>query len=149
MNGRLRKLRRLDAYLRDMALSDYPEVNFNYVTSQEDSAPRLSTRSGTQVLVARPELRLMFRDLDTEQNAIIETIFFALEPDLDAGKTDVLECQQYDRCCEIEERILERILTDCDRCDALAGLRVTDVAVRPEVKLFGSWNGYSMAISME
>lgn len=149
MNGRLGKLRKVDGYLRDLQLSDYPDVNFNYVTSQEDAAPRLQTLAGTQVLVARPEFRLGFSDPDTPRTTYIDTVFFVLEKDLDNGKTDQLECEQYDRCCMIAERILERFISDSGSCEYLCGMNITEVIVRPEVKVFGSWNGYSIAISLE
>ena len=148
MKGLLGKLRSLDGYLRDFRLPDRPEVRFNYVTSQEDAAPRLYERSGIQVLVARPEMRQSFMDLEIPQSTFIETVFFILEKDMEAGKTDRLECEQYDRLEEIAEEILELLFLNLSGCGLLGGLVVTDFVVRPEVKVFGSWNGYSVAISL-
>ena len=148
MKGLLGKLRSIDGYLRDFMLTARPEVRFNYVTSQEDAAPRLADCSGTQVLVARPEMRQSFQNLEIPQVSYIETVFFVLERDLDSGKTDRLECAQYDRLEEIAEEILERFFRDLESCGLLGGLVVTDFVVRPEVKVFGSWNGYSVAISL-
>lgn len=148
MKGLLGKLRRVDGYLRHFALPDRPEVRFNYVTSQEDAAPRLYDCSGIQVLVARPEMRQSFRDLEIPMSTVIETVFFVLEKDLEAGKTDHLECAQYDRLEEIAEEILELFFRNLESCGLVGGIVVTDFVVRPEVKIFGSWNGYSVAISL-
>ena len=78
MKGLLGKLRRVDGYLRHFALPDRPEVRFNYVTSQEDAAPRLYDCSGIQVLVARPEMRQSFRDLEIPTTVLREIRFWPI-----------------------------------------------------------------------
>ncbi len=149
MNGILKKLKRINAYLQTFSLEDHPDVAFNFVTGQEDAAPRLVPLAGIQVLIARPEARISFRDPDSIKNDITNTVFFILEKDLGAGKTDRLEQEQYNRALDVADAILSKIREDSRDCDSLTGFNFTDVEVRPEVKAFGGWNGYSVAISIE
>lgn len=149
MNGILRKLKRINAYLRDFSLPERPEVHFNYVTGQEDAAPRLATLAGIQVLAVRPEARVNFLDPDSPRRYIIDAAFFILEKDLGDGKTDIREREQYDRCLDVADDILSKIREDSDSCDSLSGITLTDAEVRPEVKVFSSWNGYSLSLSFE
>lgn len=149
MNGILKKLKRLNAYLRGFSLEDRPDVAFNFVTGQEDAAPRLVPLAGIQVLVVRPEARISLLDPDSPRSNVMDVAFFILEKDLGAGKTDQLEQEQYDRTLDVADAILSRIRDDSEDCDAIAGFSFTDVEVRPEVKVFGSWNGYSLAMSIE
>lgn len=149
MNGLLKKLKRLNAYLKDFHLEDRRDVTFNFVTGQEDAAPRLQTKTGIQVLIVRPEARISFRDPDSPQSTIMDVAFFVLEKDLGAGKTDQLEYEQYGRCLDVTDEILSQIREDSEDCDAFSGLSFTDAEVRPEVKVFGSWNGYSLSLSIE
>lgn len=147
MRKTLRKLKRLNAYLHDFTVDDHPEAICNYVTSQEDAAPRLSTRTGIQVLVARPEMRMSFDDSDSPADCTMDAAFFVLEKDLGNAKTDSTECAQYDRTLDVVDAIIGQLLSDTDNCDRLSGIDVADIEVRPEVKVFSSWNGYSLAVS--
>lgn len=149
MNGILKKLKNLNAYLKDFSLENRPDVTFNYVTGQEDAAPRLQTTTGIQVLVVRPQARMALRDTDSPRRTQMDAAFFILEKDLGAGKTPQLECEQYDRALEVADEILSQVREDSEDCDAFSNLSLTDIEVRPEVKAFGSWNGYSLALTIE
>ena len=149
MNGILEKLSKLNGYLKNFNLEDRPEVTFNYVTGYDDAATLLQTRTGIQVLVVRPEARLAFKDLDEPQSIVMDTVFFALEKDLGAGRTSRLECEQYDRTLEVLSDIFSKLMEDNEGCEGFAGLTLTSAEVKPESKVFASWNGYSLALEIE
>lgn len=146
MSESMRKLKRLSDFLRYLDIPDRSDIRFHYITGQEDAAVLLKDEAGIRVLAARPEARISFDNSGTAAETI-ETVFFVLDKDLDAGKTAERECKQYDDLLKIVRALLDLILERCDDCCKLAGLRVTDAVVRPEVKVFGSWNGYSLALT--
>ena len=147
MRGSLTKLINLSAYLKDMDIRSRPEVKFHYIIGQDDAANILKDLSGIRVLSARPETRISFQKEETARETL-ETVLFVLDKDLDAGKTVQKECEQYDTLLELADELLGQLRDACNSCDLLSELRVTDATVRPEVKLFGSWNGYSISISL-
>lgn len=148
MNSRLRNLHNLNTFLKNFTI---PELNcgFHYVTSQTDATTTLDKLSGDQVLLARPELR-QYGDSDTFEETI-DTAVFVLAKDLGAGRTQAKEDAQFDRLADIADAVLSKIdktVTEGD-CPLLAGFIVTDIAVVPEVQIFGSWQGYSIAITFK
>ena len=147
MRGSLTKLIRLSSYLKDLEIRSYPSVKHHYITGQDDAANLLKDLSGIRVLSARPETRMSISE-DETQRETLETVLFVLDKDLDAGKTAQKECAQYDALLEIADELLGELLAACNSCGPLCNLEIKNVMVRPEVKLFGSWNGYSISISM-
>lgn len=148
MNDSLKKLESINAFLRDMEFRERPDIRFHYITGQEDAAILLKDVAGIRVLAARPEERIVF-DRSGTASETIETVFFVLDKDLDAGKTPERECKQYDGLLEIVQLLLDYLMDRCDSCCRLAGLRISNAVVRPEVKVFGSWNGYSLALTFK
>lgn len=146
---RLRKLRNLNRYLRDLRLPMRQDVQFNYVTSQADATSRLDKASGFQVLVARPDCTLNFVDSRPLQS--FDTAIFVLDKDLGNAKTDKGETIQYDKAEEILDEILGKLLADLesDTCNSLAGLTLSSAVISPEIFIYGGWNGYSMVLTFE
>lgn len=149
MNGILKKLKNLNAYLKVFQLEDRPDVTFNYVTGYDDAANLLQTKTGLQVLVVRPTARISFQDSDSPRSCIMDTAFFVLEKDLGSGRTSRLECEQYDRTLEVLDAVFEQILDDSEGCEDFASLTLLDADIQPEIKVFASWNGYSLALEIE
>lgn len=149
MNTILKKLKNLNAYLKAFHLEDRPDVTFNYVTGYDDAANLLQTKTGLQVLVVRPEARIGFHDSDSVSNCIMDTAFFVLEKDLGAGKIARLENEQYDRTLDVLDIIFSQLLEDSENCEGFAGLSLYNADVKPEVKVFASWNGYSLGLEIE
>lgn len=149
MNTILKKLKNLNAYLKAFHLEDRPDVTFNYVTGYDDAANLLQTKTGLQVLVIRPEAHINFQDTDSPRNIVMDTAFYVLEKDLGAGRTSRLECEQYDRTLDVLDAIFTQILDDSEGCDGFASLTLMDADIQPEIKVFASWNGYSLALEIE
>ena len=149
MNTILKKLKNLNAYLKAFHREDRPDVTFNYVTGYDDAANLLQTKTGLQVLVIRPTGRISFQDSDSPRTCVMDTAFFVLEKDLGAGRTSRLECEQYDRTLDVLDAIFTQILDDSEGCDDFAGLTLMDADIQPEIKVFASWNGYSLALEIE
>lgn len=141
---RLAKLGRLEAYLRNITVSDV-SVTVSYVTAQDDATSLLNAAAGLQVLIARPECRQNFGPDANARSTDMETVVFALEKSLGAGNTPERELEQFDRCLEVCDEILDKLFADADSCSL--GLELTALDLRPEVSVFGGWNGYSMSIS--
>lgn len=119
------------------------------MTAQADATSTLDKLSGDQVLLARPELR-QYGDSDGYEETI-DTAVFVLAKDLGAGRTQEKEDAQFERLGEIADAVLSKIdntVTGGD-CPLLAGFIITDVAVVPEVQIFGSWQGYSIDITFK
>jgi hypothetical protein len=142
---RLEKLTKLNSFLRTLSLADKPEVAFNYVTTESDATSLLDKSAGIQVLIARPELRQSFDDLGVPRSTDLDTAIFVLEKNLGAARTAQTECEQFDRLEEVAEDILNLVFESMYNCTY--GLQVSNLDIRPEVSIFGGWNGYSIAIS--
>lgn len=146
MNSRLKNLRKLNTFLRNFTVAGL-NCGFHYVTDQGDATTTLDKLSGDQVLLARPELR-QYGDSDGYKETI-DTAVFVLAKDLGAGRTQEKENDQFDRLENIADIVLEKIddaITSGD-CPLLAGFEIIDIAVVPEKQIFGSWQGYSIAIT--
>lgn len=145
---RLQNLSNLNRYLRDFSLPQYPRgVKCSYVTSQADATSLLDKCAGKQVLLARPELR-QTGEGDSFSD-VIDTAVFVLAKDLGAAKTQEKENALFDELEGIADDILSKI--DCDltsgSCSLLPGFSIDEVIVTPEIQIFGSWCGYSLAIT--
>lgn len=145
---RLRNLNSLNQYLRDFSLPLHRDnVACSYVTSQADATSLLDKRSGKQVLLARPELR-QSGEGDSFID-VIDTAVFVLAKDLGAAKTQEKENALFYELEGIADDILSKI--DCDltsgSCSLLPGFYIDEVIVSPEIQIFGSWCGYSLAIT--
>lgn len=148
MNSRLKNLRKLNTFLQNFAVAAL-DCGFHYVTDQGDATTTLDKLSGDQVLLARPELR-QYGDSDGYQETI-DTAVFVLAKDLGAGRTQEREDAQFDRLEDIADTVLGKIddaITSGD-CPLLAGFEISDIAVVPEKQIFGSWQGYSIAITFK
>ena len=146
MNSRLKNLRKLNTFLRNFTVAGL-DCGFHYVTDQGDATTTLDKLSGDQVLLARPELH-QYGDSDGYKETI-DTAVFVLAKDLGAGRTQEKENDQFDRLENIADIVLEKIddaITSGD-CPLLAGFEIIDIAVVPEKQIFGSWQGYSIAIT--
>lgn len=146
--NRLRNLRNLNSFLRNFSIPGL-KCGFRFVTAQADATSTLDKLSGDQVLLARPELR-QYGDSDGYEETI-DTAVFVLAKDLGAGRTQEKEDAQFERLGEIADAVLSKIddtVTGGD-CPLLAGFIITDVAVVPEVQIFGSWQGYSIDITFK
>lgn len=146
MNSRLRNLRKLNTFLRNVTVTGL-DCGFHYVTDQGDATTTLDKLSGDQVLLARPELR-QYGDSDGYQETI-DTAVFVLAKDLGAGRTPEREDAQFDRLENIADAVLKKIddAVTSEECPLLAGFEITDIAVVPEKQIFGSWQGYSIDIT--
>lgn len=146
MNSRLRNLRNLDRYLQHFHIDDLG-CGFRYVTAQADATTTLDKLAGDQVLLARPEMR-QYGDSDGYEETI-DTAVFVLAKDLGAGRTQAKEDAQFERLADIADKVLSKIdnTVTAGDCPLLAGFIVTDIVVTPEVQIFGSWQGYSIAIT--
>lgn len=145
---RLRNLSSLDRYLRDFSLLQHSgTVKFSYVTSQADATSLLDKYSGNQVLLARPELR-QTGDGDSFAD-VIDTAIFVLAKDLGAGKTQQKVNAQFDTLESIADDILTKIDDDLTSgsCSLMSGFVIDEVIVTPEIQIFGSWCGFSLAIT--
>lgn len=148
MNSRLRNLHNLNTFLQSFTVADL-DCGFHYVTDQGDATTTLDKLSGDQVLLARPESR-QYGDSDGYQETI-DTAVFVLAKDLGAGRTQEKEDAQFDRLEEIADVVLSKIdnaVTSGD-CPLLAGFVISDVVIVPEKQIFGSWQGYSLAITFK
>lgn len=144
---RLQNLSKLNQYLRDFSLPQSYAVTCSYVTSQADATSLLDKCSGKQVLLARPELR-QTGDSDGFTD-VIDTAVFVLAKDLGAGKTQAKVNTQFDELESIAEAILSKIDDDLTSgsCTLLPGFTIEEVIVTPEIQIFGSWCGFSLAIT--
>ena len=145
----LQKLRNLNEYLRDLRFPLMQDTRFSYVTSQADATSRLDKAFGFQILIARPDCTIDYRDAAGRQT--FDTAIIVLAKDLGNGKTDEEETRQYDRAEAIMDAILDKILSDLesDTCSSLSGLSLSSIVISPEVYIFGGWNGYSMELTFE
>lgn len=146
---RLETLHKVNRFLRNL---DIPDIGceFHYVTSQADATTTLDKLRGIQVLKARPELNQYGEDTDTYESTI-DTVIFVLDKALEAGRTQEKEDAQFYAIEVVADKILHKIddaLTSGD-CNSLTGITLSNLTVTPEVQIFGSWLGLSLAITFK
>lgn len=149
MNHLLRKLNALNGYLRSFAVPGRDDVKVSYVTAYADATSRLDNETGIQLLIARPEMRAWSQDGEAPTSAQMESAVFILMKDFGSARTDALEREAYDTMEEIAAIALAEIYDKAGSCTALAGIRCTGFEIVPVTSTFGSWFGYSIALTFE
>ena len=145
---RLEKLTDLTRYLTEFRPDD-PEIVPLRVVNHSQATSRLVNRSGTQVLIARPETE-QDGNSDTYTSSY-STAIFVLEKNLDADRTDQREDEQYGRLLDLTSEILTKIENDTGNFNTsyMRDMTITSLAVVPETSIFGGWCGYSIEIAFK
>lgn len=143
---RLQKLIRLNRYLQDFDIPEYPGISPIRVVAAGDATSRLSKVLGDQVLIAIPEL-----EQDCDEDSVTDTLtlaFFVIAKISGPARTQQLQDQTFDRLLEVADAILRKLITDMTGlpCEGLAGLSMRNVKVVPEESIFGGWSGWSIEI---
>lgn len=143
---RLKKLIDLTRYLTEFRPDD-PEIVPLRIVNHSQATSRLVNRSGTQVLIARPETG-QNGNSDT-YTCSYSTAIFVLEKNLDADRTDQREDEQYSRLLDLASELLTKIENDTGNFDNpyLRDMTIASIEVVPETSIFGGWCGYSIEIS--
>lgn len=145
---RLERLIKLTNYLTEFRLPGTEIVPIR-VVNHDHATSRLSTQRGTQVLIARPEVKHSGNsDTYTE---FFTTALFVLEKDLGTTRTDSREDDQYNRLLELTSDILTKIENDAGNFNNpyLKSLTLTSVEIVPETSVFGGWSGYSIEVEFQ
>lgn len=145
---RLERLIKLTQYLTEFRLpgSDIAPLR---VVNHDHATSRLNNQRGTQILIARPEVKHSGNsDTYTE---FFTTALFVLEKDLGTSRTDSREDEQYDRLLELTSNILTKIENDAGDFENpyLKSLTLTSVEIVPETSIFGGWSGYSIELEFQ
>lgn len=145
---RLERLIKLTQYLTGFRLPGTEIVPIR-VVNHDHATSRLNTQHGTQILIARPEVKHSGNsDTYTE---FFTTALFVLEKDLGTARTDAREDEQYDRLLELTSNLLTKIENDAGDFDNphLKSLTLTSVEIVPETSIFGGWSGYSIELEFQ
>lgn len=145
---RLERLIRLTQYLTEFRLPGTELVPIR-VVNHEHATSRLNNQRGTQILIARPEVKHSGNS-DTYVE-FFSTALFVLEKDLGTSRTDSREDEQYDRLLELTSNVLTKIENDAGDFDNpyLKSLTLASVEIVPETSIFGGWSGYSIEIEFQ
>lgn len=143
---RLEKLTDLTRYLTEFRPDD-PGIIPLRVVNHTQATSRLVNRSGTQVLIARPEVE-QSGNSDT-YTASYSTAIFVLEKNLDADRTDQREDELYGRLLDLASELLTKIENDTGNFDNpyMRDMTIASIEITPETSIFGGWCGYSIGIS--
>lgn len=145
---RLERLIKLTQYLTEFRLPG-TDIDPIRVVNHDHATSRLNNQRGTQILIARPEVKHSGNsDIYTE---FFTTALFVLEKDLGTSRTDSREDEQYDRLLELTSNVLTKIENDAGDFDNphLKSLTLTSVEIVPETSLFGGWSGYSIELEFQ
>lgn len=145
---RLERLIKLTQYLTEFRLPG-TDIDPIRVVNHDHATSRLNNQRGTQILIARPEVKHSGNsDTYTE---FFTTALFVLEKDLGTSRTDSREDEQYDRLLELTSNVLTKIENDAGDFDNpyLKSLTLTSVEIVPETSIFGGWSGYSIELEFQ
>lgn len=145
---RLERLIKLTQYLTEFRLPG-TDIDPIRVVNHDHATSRLNNQRGTQILIARPEVKHSGNS-DTYVE-FFSTALFVLEKDLGTSRTDSREDEQYDRLLELTSNVLTKIENDAGDFDNpyLKSLTLTSVEIVPETSLFGGWSGYSIELEFQ
>lgn len=145
---RLERLIKLTQYLTDFRLPGCEIVPIR-VINHDHATSRLNNQKGTQILIARPEVKHSGNS-DTYVE-LFSTALFVLEKDLGTSRTATREDEQYDRLLALTSDILTKIENDAGDFDNfyLNSLTLTSVEIVPETSVFGGWSGYSIELEFQ
>lgn len=135
-------------YIREFTLPEYNITPIRVVDSKQATS-RLASCSGTQLLIARPELK-QTGDSDT-YSEIISTVIFVLEKELGQSRTDEKEDEQFDKLMKVTSDVLTEIERETGSCEQqlLSSFTLVSAEIVPEYSIFGGWCGYSIEIVLE
>lgn len=145
---RLERLIKLTQYLTEFRLPG-TDIDPIRVVNHDHATSRLNNQRGTQILIARPEVKHSGNS-DTYIE-FFSTALFVLEKDLGTSRTDSREDEQYDRLLELTSNVLTKIENDAGDFDNpyLKSLTLTSVEIVPETSIFGGWSGYSIELEFQ
>ena len=144
---RLDKLNNLTNYLTALRAPGL-DIEPLRVIDEAQTTTRLARRSGTQIVIARPE----FKQEGSADSYTTEysTAIFVVEKALGAASTDEREDAQFSDLVGAACGLLTKIEQDVSSCvPLLSGLDLINVELFPVSSIFGGWNGYSIVLAFK
>ena len=143
---RLQNLTNLTNYLTALRVPGLDDLKPLRVVDEAQATSRLARRGGTQIVIARPELKQ--EGTSDSYGAEYSTAVFVLDKNLSSASTEEREDSQFNNLVNIACDILTKVEQDiCSGTSELRGLDLVGTELFPVSSIFGGWNGYSMVLA--